>query len=81
MANTDALRVPVVARPADDPSIALRLQRIWETRAGWIGALASVDHKAIGKRYLVTVVRLPDPRRPRGAGDARCSWRSRIRPC
>ncbi len=54
MANTDALRVPVVARPADDPSIALRLQRIWETRAGWIGALASVDHKAIGKRYLVT---------------------------
>ena len=54
MANTDALRVPVVARPADDPSIALRLQRIWETRAGWIGALASVDHKSIGKRYLVT---------------------------
>ena len=54
MANTDALRIPVIARPADDASIAPRLQRIWETRAGWIGALASVDHKAIGKRYLVT---------------------------
>ncbi len=54
MANTDALRIPVIARPGDDASIAPRLQRIWETRAGWIGALASVDHKAIGKRYLVT---------------------------
>ena len=32
LANTDALRVPVIARPADDPSIAPRLERIWETR-------------------------------------------------
>ncbi|MEP7245344.1 MAG: cytochrome c oxidase subunit I [Gammaproteobacteria bacterium] len=54
MANTDALRTPIIARPGDDPSIAPRLQRIWETRAGWTGAFASVDHKAIGKRYLVT---------------------------
>ncbi len=54
MADTDALRIPVIARPADDASIAPRLQRIWETRAGWIGALSSVDHKSIGKRYLVT---------------------------
>jgi cytochrome c oxidase subunit 1/cytochrome c oxidase subunit I+III len=54
VANTDALRTPVIARPSDDASIAPRLHDIWETRAGWIGALASVDHKAIGKRYLVT---------------------------
>jgi len=54
MAGTDALRTPVIARPADDPSIAPRLQRIWETEAGFIGALSSVDHKDIGKRYLVT---------------------------
>ncbi len=54
MANTDALRTPVIARPADDATIAPRLQRIWETRAGFFGALASVDHKDIGKRYLVT---------------------------
>ncbi len=54
MANTGALRIPVIARPADDATIAPRLQRIWETRPGWIGALASVDHKSIGKRYLVT---------------------------
>jgi cytochrome c oxidase subunit I len=51
---TGALRVPVIARPADDPSIAPRLARIWESRQGLIGALTSVDHKTIGKRYLVT---------------------------
>ncbi len=54
MANTDALRRPIIARPADDASIAPRLHRIWETKAGLLGALASVDHKAIGKRYLIT---------------------------
>ena len=54
MISNDALRIPVIARPAADASIAPRLQRIWETRAGWIGALSSVDHKEIGKRYLVT---------------------------
>ncbi len=54
MVLTDALRTPVIARPGDDPGIAPRLQRIWETGPGWIGALGSVDHKAIGKRYLVT---------------------------
>ncbi|MEO7115865.1 MAG: cbb3-type cytochrome c oxidase subunit I, partial [Caldimonas sp.] len=48
------MRVPVIARPADDASIAPRLKRIWETKAGLIGALSSVDHKTIGKRYLVT---------------------------
>ena len=53
MANTDALRIPVIAR-RDDASIGPRLAHIWETRPGWIGALASVDHKTIGKRYLVT---------------------------
>ncbi|HET8655450.1 MAG TPA: cytochrome c oxidase subunit I [Longimicrobiaceae bacterium] len=31
-----------------------RLSRIWETRPGLLGALSSVDHKTIGKRYLVT---------------------------
>ncbi|MBC7484112.1 MAG: cytochrome c oxidase subunit I [Rhizobacter sp.] len=54
MADTDALRIPVIARPGEDGSIAPRLQRIWETRAGLIGVLGTVDHKAIGKRYLVT---------------------------
>ena len=39
---------------ADDAGLAERLTRVWETAPGFVGALASVDHKAIGKRYLVT---------------------------
>jgi cytochrome c oxidase subunit I len=35
-------------------SLAERLTRIWETRPGLLGVLATVDHKTIGKRYLVT---------------------------
>jgi cytochrome c oxidase subunit I len=31
-----------------------RLRRIWETPAGLYGELATVDHKTIGKRYIVT---------------------------
>ncbi|MDQ1077611.1 cytochrome c oxidase subunit I [Pseudoroseomonas cervicalis] len=30
------------------------LRRLWDTRPGLIGALASVDHKVIGRRYLYT---------------------------
>jgi cytochrome c oxidase subunit 1/cytochrome c oxidase subunit I+III len=48
------MRQPVMARPADDPRIAERLQALWETRPGVIGWLSSVDHKEIGLRYLVT---------------------------
>jgi len=40
------------------PSVSLheRLLRIWETRPGLLGALGSVDHKTVGKRYLVTAM-------------------------
>jgi cytochrome c oxidase subunit I len=31
-----------------------RLQHIWESPPGWYGTLATVDHKTIGIRYLVT---------------------------
>jgi cytochrome c oxidase subunit I+III len=31
-----------------------RLRHIWETRPGLFGVLGTVDHKKIGKRYLVT---------------------------
>ena len=44
MANTDALRTPVIARPGADASIEPRLKRIWETAPGFVGALCSVDH-------------------------------------
>ncbi|HET7613756.1 MAG TPA: cytochrome c oxidase subunit I [Gemmatimonadaceae bacterium] len=33
-----------------------RLNEIWETPRGWRGAISSVDHKTIGKRYLVTSI-------------------------
>ena len=36
--------------------VSERLTRIWETAPGLFGALASVDHKTIGKRYLVTSI-------------------------
>ncbi|HET9634490.1 MAG TPA: cytochrome c oxidase subunit I [Gemmatimonadaceae bacterium] len=32
------------------------LEEIWETPAGWRGTLSSVDHKTIGKRYLITSI-------------------------
>jgi heme/copper-type cytochrome/quinol oxidase subunit 1 len=31
-----------------------RLQSIWERPSGLIGWLSTVDHKEIGKRYIVT---------------------------
>jgi cytochrome c oxidase subunit I+III len=34
--------------------LSARLERLWRTRSGVIGALASVDHKVIGRRYIVT---------------------------
>jgi cytochrome c oxidase subunit 1 len=33
---------------------AVKLTRLWETPHTLWGALATVDHKIIGKRYLVT---------------------------
>jgi cytochrome c oxidase subunit I+III len=38
------------------PPAAQGLAEIWETRAGLLGWLSSVDHKEIGKRYLVTAL-------------------------
>ena len=33
-----------------------RLERIWDTEPGLFGILGTVDHKTIGKRYLVTAL-------------------------
>jgi cytochrome c oxidase subunit I len=30
------------------------LERIWRTPSGWAGALMSVDHKVVGRRYIIT---------------------------
>jgi cytochrome c oxidase subunit I+III len=37
-----------------DEVIDLKLHQIWKTPAGLWGALATVDHKIIGRRYIVT---------------------------
>jgi len=54
VASTGAFRVPIIARESDSSPIADRLDRTWRTPAGILGWLISVDHKSIGKRYLVT---------------------------
>ena len=46
-------RTPRIAR-ADEPGLKERLESIWETKPGLWGWLGTVDHKEIGKRYLVT---------------------------
>lgn len=39
---------------ADSDAPRRKLTEIWETPSGMLGTLTSVDHKTIGKRYLVT---------------------------
>ncbi|HET9465440.1 MAG TPA: cytochrome c oxidase subunit I [Gemmatimonadales bacterium] len=42
------------ATPADTVRLHEQLERTWRERAGLWGWLTSVDHKSIGKRYIVT---------------------------
>ena len=54
MTTTELDRVPELA-PRDYASpLASKLERLWATKPGLIGWLASVDHKEIGLRYIVT---------------------------
>ncbi|HEY5290605.1 MAG TPA: hypothetical protein VIJ59_11310, partial [Caulobacteraceae bacterium] len=48
----DSRRPRVVKVDGDFPGA--RLQRMWETAPGLKGWLSSVDHKEIGKRYIIT---------------------------
>jgi len=50
----DYERVPEVGSAPLRPGVAARLDRIWETRPGLGGWFATVDHKRIGIRYIVT---------------------------
>ena len=34
--------------------LSSQLERVWRTPSGWLGALMSVDHKVVGRRYIVT---------------------------
>jgi cytochrome c oxidase subunit I len=40
----------------DGPELTARLARTWGTQKGLIGALSAVDHKIIGRRYIVTAI-------------------------
>src|SRR5579862_7217699 len=47
-------RRPRIVRADFNSPLAERLEEIWKSGPGLHGALASIDHKTIGKRYLVT---------------------------
>src|SRR5215211_2579769 len=40
----------------DGPELTARLSRTWGTASGPIGALSTVDHKIIGRRYIATAI-------------------------
>jgi cytochrome c oxidase subunit I+III len=43
-------------RPADDEAVKRELDQTWRQEPGLMGWLTSVDHKSIGKRYIVTAM-------------------------
>ncbi len=53
MTVTEYDRVPDIAERSN-PSLAAKLQEMWETPPGLRGFFCSVDHKEVGRRYLVT---------------------------
>lgn len=52
----DARRGEILDKDVDAETLDRRLSRTWETAQGLIGWLSTVDHKIIGKRYLVTSI-------------------------
>ncbi len=46
----------VVVTDADDGQLSRELERLWATPPGLVGWLSTVDHKEIGKRYIVTAM-------------------------
>ena len=54
MAVIETDRAPIIARATDDSPSSATLRQSWEGRPGVGGWLATVDHKEIGKRYVVT---------------------------
>ena len=54
MTDTTDYRAPEIATEGYRSATADELDRIWKTKHGFAGFLASVDHKEIGIRYIVT---------------------------
>jgi cytochrome c oxidase subunit I+III len=53
VAVTEYDRLPEIAERTK-PGLAEKLESMWETPPGLLGFISSVDHKEIGRRYLVT---------------------------
>lgn len=53
MSATPSPDLPLTLTTADEQDVAL-LDRTWKSPPGFYGWLTSVDHKSIGKRYVVT---------------------------
>lgn len=47
-------RVPKVVEAIGRPELSARLRSFWESKPGLYGWLATVDHKTLGIRYIVT---------------------------
>ena len=58
------------------PQLEAALAETWRTPSGFWGALATVDHKIIGRRYIVTAFVFLALGGVLAVADARCSWRS-----
>ena len=56
MHEAELMRVPQIARAGYESTLAERLEHIWKTEPGIYGWLATVDHKKIGLRYIVTAL-------------------------
>ncbi|MES1154507.1 MAG: cbb3-type cytochrome c oxidase subunit I, partial [Rhodanobacter sp.] len=54
MTTTETHRAPVIAKATDASPSSDTLRKNWEGPGGWRGWLSTVDHKEIGKRYLLT---------------------------
>ena len=54
MSIADYQREPRLVDLRSEPGLKRRLDAIWKTKPGLFGWFASVDHKSIGIRYLVT---------------------------
>jgi len=54
LTTTDLKRTPQIIEATYESPTAERLEKIWKSEPGLRGWLSTVDHKAIGKRYLIT---------------------------
>lgn len=54
MSEVETFRAPIIARATDQSQSSRLLKQSWEGRGGLAGWLSTVDHKEIGKRYLIT---------------------------